>query len=509
MKRIRIEPGDGWTLYKRDTPVPAGEYFLYEGRPSEVVKKQLALLAVTPPPSARLGPFARLAPAAEWVGWVLSGGVFVPETSRYGLNAPEELWDILDFDPERLRPWQRRFVEDAYNALSVGYNYRRAALVSLGGGKSLAALLLTRLGERALIVAPKHVHSTWRDQAERWGIPCPPVTTPESSHRYTDDLDVLVIDELLGLKNPEALRSQKVRTLSKKASVVVGLTGTPTSAGGPLDWRHLDVVRPGCVPDKPSSWQFLFSEKTELKKVRGEQKAYVTPPTSWDTEKIAAFVAPHVMRVDTSELLAHLPPIEFRRIMLPTPKDYEIVKSGAASERGRSKVSKQLQMLSDGHIFDDQGVPIWLHRDKINAVSDFVENLGEPVVLVAAWTETVAELGRTLKHLNPAVVIGDAGDAVARFRNRSTSVLILPAAKSTGIDGLQDRARVVCFLSNSTNPTDREQTIGRLFRPGQDRGVVVVDFLSEGTLDERALDLITNHKHLSQAMIDRILAEEL
>jgi SNF2 family DNA or RNA helicase len=73
---------------------------------------------------------------------------------------------------------------------------------------------------------------------------------------------------------------------------------------------------------------------------------------------------------------------------------------------------------------------------------------------------------------------------------------------------LQERARVVMFTSNSLKPTNREQAIGRVYRPGQKRGVVVVDVVAEGTLDEVALKLLDNHRDKSEAYIEAALRRE-
>ncbi len=324
-----------------------------------------------------------------------------------------------------------------------------------------------------------------------------------------------MVHNCLMVKNPDALRSERARELSKQARIVVALTGTPTSAAGPLDWRWLDVVRPGCVPTSEIPWRFLFSEATEVKEVKAGRKAYVTPNDSWDVEKVAKYVGPFVFRVNTSELLAHLPPITYTRLTTPQPADWALVTKGAATLKGASKRVTQARMLSDGFVFDDDQRVIRLDQNKINAVAEFVEGLGEPVVIFAAWRETIAALSAKLTLPGkpaPATVSGDTADidySVQRFLSGETDIIIINSRMGSGIDGLQQRARVGIFVSNSTNPTDRTQAEGRLFRTGQSRGVQIVDVIAEDTLDEKQLDLLKSHNDLSSAMIEKILLEAL
>lgn len=361
------------------------------------------------------------------------------------------------------------------------------------------------------MAAPRHVHSTWENEAKKWGLKCPIITTYESLHRVPEDLDVLIGDEILAVKNSDAARSARFRAVSERAKIVVGMTGTPTAARGPIDWQWLDAVSPGAFPTSDTSVRFLFSDQTQMTEVAPGRKAYTTPANSWDTERVAKFVEPYVFRVDTSELLAHLPPIQFQKLEVGQPKDWELIRSGAATDGTRSKRTVQMRMASDGFILNDMGQPHELNRDKVRAIAEFIENLGEPVVIFATWRESIAQLSRELVDYQPAIVSGDTADVgyqIGRFTGGETNVLILNSAYGSGIDGLQERARVMIFMSVPRSPIDRTQAIGRLNRHGQARGVVIVDVVAKDTMDERALELVSGHTDLSAAMVEHILAQE-
>ena len=495
----------GWYRYKTQTAIRPGSYWQFEARrPDDLTKRRLGLIAASAPD----GSFRWICGRDDWRKWVVQG-LFVKETTVYGTeenNWANDCWGGL----ARLRPYQQRFILDAATCLLRGWQYRRAAIIGLGGGKTVLGLGLAGLADRAVVLAPRHVHDTWRNEAAKWGLPCPEISTYESAHKIGGPIDVLVLDEVLRCANPDTQRSAATRALSQRASVVVALTGTPTAGRGPLDWRWLDVVRPGCVPQEETPWRFLFSDSTEYKEVAPGKKAYVTPPNGWNVERIAAWVSPFVYRVDTSELLAHLPPVQYQTLRVPQPRDWDVVVKGAATDRGTMKRVSQARMLSDGFVYGDDGVPVRVNSDKATAIREFVEGLGEPVVVVARWRESIAHLARELAAFGPAVVASESADVawqLQRFRSGATQVLIISARYGEGIDGLQDRARVLVFMSNGS-ANDRKQMEGRLYRHGQSRGVVVVDVCAEGTMDERQLALIKEHSDLAESQVDKILAEE-
>lgn len=505
LREIEVTPG--WYRYKTQTPIRPGLYYQFDARrPDPLTKRRLGLIAASTPS----GDFRWLAPHEDWTKWVVQG-LFVKETTCYGKSEEDSFArGVLGETWTRLRPYQQRFIQDGLECLSRGWSYRRACVVGLGGGKSLIGLGLCAFGERCVVLAPRHIHDTWRNEAAKWGLPCPEISTYESAHKIGGPIDVLILDEVLRAANPDTQRSAATRQLSERASVVVALTGTPTAGRGPLDWRWLDCVRPGCVPTEETPWRFLFSDCTEQKEVAPGRKAFVTPADGWDTARIAAWVAPFVYRVDTSELLAHLPPVQYQVIRVPQPRDWDVVVRGAATERGTMKRVSQARMLSDGFVYDDGGTPVRVNSDKATAIREFVEGLGEPVVVVARWRESIAHLAKELAEFNPAVVASESADVawqLARFRSGETSVLIISARYGEGIDGLQDRARVLVFMSNGS-ANDRKQMEGRLFRHGQSRGVVVVDVVSDSTMDERQLQLIREQSDLAESQIDRILAAE-
>jgi len=489
--------------YKQETFIAPGKYYMFQGylAKDDPRKKKLQLMCCSSAKYKCLW----LAPYEPWVKRMLDGSL---------IQVPAKLeqvdWSLIGIRQELVRRWQQWLLSECYTYLRAGLEYRKGWVAPLGAGKTLAGLLIGQFFEpgEVAVLASRYLHETWRSQAQEWGFPIPLLSTYESSHKLPNSVKCLIVDESLGLKNPDAQRSLKALEISKRCEVAVGFTGIPTSGGGPLDWRWLRVIAPGSVPDDPKAFQFAWGLDTELKEV-GPNKAYVT--TQWDHQKLAKFIAPHVHTIDLSEISQELPEVTTTYISCPQPKQYEQIKAGAGTTKGTHKRLAQVLQCTDGFIYNDADQPVRLPSEKLIAVVEWVEGLNESVILVAAWTDTINQLADLLMEYRPAVLGGgakDPGAEIERFKTGQTRLLIANAGYSKGMN-LQKICRIIGFLSVSSKPDDLEQMIGRVVRPGQRDGVQITYFVCEDTMDRRRIELVQAHRGCSEQFIEKLLLEEL
>jgi len=372
----------------------------------------------------------------------------------------------------------------------------------------LAGLCLLNLADMGVVVAPRHVHETWTSEAEKWGFEIPICSTYESAHKLMElDPDVVILDECHMVKNPETIRHTRAEELCAQAQVAVGFTASLTGGRGPLDMRSLRVFEPGCVPAKETPWRFLFGLDTKLEEVAPGRQAYVTK--TWDSVGVAKFTAPYVTTIDTSELLQELPELTEQVVKIKPPEDYQLVVKGAATSRNKSKLTAQLRQCTDGFVERDDGTIVRLNSNKIDWVEEWLEHLGEPVVIYASWRESIKMLTERLAAYEPSVLEGDTTSTayqIERFKQGQTNLLIANSRFSAGMN-LQQRCRIMLFMSLSSNPTDLFQAKGRIHRPGQSQGCQIIYLQCSGTIDERAYELVKDHNERTEEQVEKLLAE--
>lgn len=490
------------TRYKQEENyIPAGKYYQYQGRPTDKQKKIYNLIACG---GCKGYTFMWLAPYEPWVKRLQDGQLF----KEPAINEEPD-WSLIKFGPNKLRAWQKQTIKEAWNHLRSGLPYRKGWIAKLGAGKTLAGLLLCQLFEpnEAAVLVSRYLHSTWRDEAEKWGLECPIISTYEGAKKL-QGIKCLIIDEVIAFKNPDAVRTVNAVKVAMNCEVVVGFTGIATAGKGPLDFRWLRTIDNGCVPANENAWKFLFGLDTQLKEV-GFNKAYIT--TEWDTDKVSEFVAPFIHTVDPDEINSELPELTQRFIYCPKPKQYDLVKSGGATSKGVHKKLAQIKQITDGFIYDDADKPVRVDNPKLKILKEFIENLGEPVVIVANWSETIEILREAFASYMPSVVQGgvsDFGTQIRAFQQGTTDMMIVNAGFAKGMN-LQERCRTICFLSVSSKPDNWEQMIGRVYRPGQKRAVQIVNFVCEQTVDARLVEMVQAHTNCSEEFIDKLLMEEL
>lgn len=485
--------------YKQETFIPAGKYYRFFGAsPNEQTKKRLQLMAVN-----KGGAFMWLCPCEPWVKRFVDGQIDpIPAL----VDKPD--WSM--FGRVSARNWQKRLIVECYNYLRNRLQYRKGWVAPLGAGKTLAGLMVSQFfnPNETAVLARRYLHETWKSQAAEWSIPTPIIATYESCHKLPDSIKCLIIDECIELKNDDAQRTVRAQALSKRCEVVLGFTGIPIAGGGPPDWRWLRSVNPGCVPADIKAWQFAWGVDTQLKEV-GPNKAYVT--TEWRTDEITRFINPFVHTVDIAEIVSEMPEVTYNYIYCPAPVEYPSIQAGAGTTRGVHKKLAQALQATDGFIYNDEEQPVRINSPKLQTVKEWADTLNEPVILVAAWTDTITQLSQIFQEEWPAVLSGstaDPGREIERFKSGHTRVLIANASYSKGMN-LQKVCRVMGVLSVSSKPDDLAQMVGRIARPGQKDGVQINFFCCEDSLDKRRIELVQKHQDCSADFIEKLLLEEL
>jgi len=387
-----------------------------------------------------------------------------------------------------LRPFQ---AEDV--AFIKKHNYRVLVANAPGTGKSPTSLACIN-GDRekltpALVVCPASVVTNWCREARKW-VPGAVIhaVTDLATKMPKRRVDVVVIswsllpmryldlaalkpqfiigDECHLVKNDEALRSQALAILAKRAPHMILLSGTPLvnrpaeleaikglfgTQDVPMIRRHLEDVLPEIPPKTRSTVPIRLRPKDEAE-YRRAQKEFA----DWLEEELAR-------RMSDGE-------------------------ARAAAERALAAEA----LTKTGYLRRLLGLA------KVPAAIDWISRavrVGEPVVVFCEHQEVVARLQKFLTKQRIRHVTIDGGTAgkqrqaaIDAFQAGVVPVFIGTKAAKEGIT--LTRGRNLLFVERYFTSADEEQAEDRIRRYGQKHATTVWFLHATDTLDDRLAEII-------------------
>ena len=505
---------DEYIEYRTGKPVTTGEYLVLLSCNVEM-KQVFAPIAVK---SKINNKFYWLVPFEDWTARELLDRrcyYKIDDENKY----KQKLENLIRRFYKRLHDWQRNFLFDVYYHFDKGLAFRKGLIVALGGGKTLVSLILCNLDiNNSVYITPKHLKSSVIDEAKKWELEIPQLINPESVKKISEIKKIVILDESLSCKNPSSQRSKNVRKIFDEAEVGLAMTGTPLSIC-PTDIRWLRVFNEGFVPEQESVWKWRFGDnpgfrcpdgcpESKLPVRDNGEKIYPLIVDSWNVEEASKYCSSFLTTIKIDEIMKNVPPLSFSRVYLSKPRFYSRIFKGLLTFKNTSKRITQARTTTAGFVYNDAGEPIILQEEpiKIKWIKSFLEdNPGEPVVIFSNWRQEQLMLYKNLQKYNPALVNQEKKE-VDKFTKGETDVLICSSGISEGMN-LQ-RSRFIVFFSNSMMPVKRQQAIGRCYRQGQTRPVIVFDLICKDTLDEAALDLLEEHLSTSDKFIETQLIEQ-
>ena len=141
-------------------------------------------------------------------------------------------------------------------------------------------------------------------------------------------------------------------------------------------------------------------------------------------------------------------------------------------------------------------------------LSEMLETPGTKVVVFSQWLRMHELIERRLKEKEIGYVLFHGGvpgnkrkDLIDRFRDDPNCRVFL-ATDAGGVGLNLQFASAVVNLDMPWNPAVLEQRIGRVHRLGQKRPVQVVNFVSQGTIEQGMLEVLRFKKSLFAGVLD-------
>lgn len=299
--------------------------------------------------------------------------------------------------------------------------------------------------------------------------------------------DMVVIDELTSFKAPSSKRFKALKKVLPHIKRVAGLTGTPAPNGLEDLWAQIYLLDQGArlgktlgeyrknyfVPDKRSREQIFSYKPTEnadpaireaLKDICISMKAddYIDMP-----ERI---MIDRYVNLDTATLKKYA---DFERDMF-LAVDEETLDAGTAAV-----LSNKLLQFCNGAVYDADRQVLEMHRHKIDAFMECVEELqGVPVLVFYNYQHDRDRLVEALSHHKGLVVssLKDNTD-IERWNTGQINVLLAhPASVAYGLN-LQDGGHHIIWFGMNWSLELYQQANARLHRQGQKMPVTITHLI--------------------------------
>lgn len=331
------------------------------------------------------------------------------------------------------------------------------------------------------------------------------------------DFDMVVVDELSSFKNH---RSKRFRALMKRRPVVkriVGLTGTPASNGLIDLWAQFKLLDKGVRlgrfigsyrdayfrPDKRNG-QIVFSYKPAP---GAEERIYQAIEDITISMKAQDHIRmPELVTNEDRVTLSD----EERVIYEKLRKDLVLDASGGqVTAANAASLSGKLLQLANGAVYTDEGTTIALHDRKLDALEDLIEAANGQSVLVAYWFKhDLQRITKRLEKLGVSFSTLDSSESIQEWNEGKLPVgLIHPASAGHGLN-LQSGGNCLIWFGLTWSLELYQQTVARLWRQGQKSETVVVQHLiTEKTIDERIMRVLSGKAMTQDALIEAVKAE--
>ena len=444
--------------------------------------------------------------------------------------------------PSTLRAELRDYQIQGYQWLSrlAKMGFGACLADDMGLGKTLQALAV--IVERApngptLVVAPTSVCSNWLAEAGRFAPTLQPTLYGGKQREHTleqagafdliicsyallmQDAEVLinvywqtlVLDEAQAIKNWNAKRTQAAMKLQSGFSMIT--TGTPLENNLNELWTLFRFINPGLLgPRKRFHERFALPIQKEQDQ---EQKRV-----------LKRIIQPFILRRLKSQVMEELPARTEVTLKVGMSHEeaalYETVRRQAlenlesmdADQQGQkhlqilAELTRLRQLCCDPRlVYPESGVI----GSKLNLLEDLVNELlstGHKALIFSQFVKNLHLVQERLQFIGVAYRYLD-GSTPSRVREQEISAfqagqgdVFLISLKAGGVGINLTAADYVIHMDPWWNPAVEDQAANRAHRIGQDRPVTVYRLVTEGTVEEKIVQLHAEKRHLADSLLE-------
>jgi SNF2 family DNA or RNA helicase len=202
-------------------------------------------------------------------------------------------------------------------------------------------------------------------------------------------------------------------------------------------------------------------------------------------------------------ILVDLPPAvmkeyrQFKKTLVSDLYDVEAVNAGV--------LTNKLMQFANGSMYNEQGEVVPVHTEKLDALDELIERAADENVLIFYGFRF--DLEQIRKRHPDAVVLNETENAVPLWNEGKIKKLLAhPASCAHGLN-LQYGGHIAIWFGLTWSLELWLQANARLPRPGQTKIVSIYQIIARGTVDERALSVLSGKGANQDRIIDAVRAE--
>lgn len=394
---------------------------------------------------------------------------------------------------------------------------------------------------KVLVIAPKRVaEDTWTTECDKWDhlkdlrisqvlgsqakrikalkedadiyvINRENVTWLVDLYKKRWPFDMVVVDELSSFKSSQARRFRSLRQVRPLVKRFVGLTGTP-APNGLLDlWPQMYLIDRGERLGKTVGGyrqRYFHPGKTNGYIV------YSYEPKKGALEAIEKKISDICVSMKAEDYLT-MPDLVVNDIPVKLdPKELELyrkledeqlmeIDGEEVSALTAVSIYNKLLQIANGGLYTDSGSVAEVHQQKVNALADILDaSQGQPVLVFYSFKHDLARLqkafpeGRTLK---------DREDIHAWNDGKIPLLFAQPASMGHGLN-LQAGGHIIVWFGLTWSLELYEQANARLYRQGQQHGVVINRLVAQDTIDEQVVKRLEKKEQTQDSLMESLKA---
>lgn len=401
--------------------------------------------------------------------------------------------------------------------------------------------------DNVLVIAPKRVvESVWQEEAAKWSHLChlrfsKIIGSQDrriAAMRKKADIylvsrdniawlcgqfpdgrlpyDMIVIDELSSFKSNKAVRFKAMKSARPFIKRLVGLTGTPAPNGLIDLWPQIYLMDRGerlgrtittyryryFRPDRTNG-HIVYSYRLlpgadEL--IRDKISDICISMKSDDYLQLPERLERSVNIDMPKPLLAQYKKFEKEKVIELYGNGDEITAVNAAS------LSNKLLQFSNGAIYDENGEAHEIHKLKLEALKEIVDDAqGQPVLVAWTYRFDRDRIMRYMAEYKPGE-LKTAAD-IRDWNNGKVQLLLAhPASAGHGLN-LQAGGHIVVWFGLTWSLELYQQFNARLYRQGQSQPVVIHHLVVNGTHDFDVVRALTDKNNTQKKLMDSIKAK--